>query len=238
MVGCGHDCWLFLPGRIPLGRRHRRAPGRGQQRQQRLLAAGAPARYALGIPPERVAPFQYVADDAFPILLAAHRAARDAIKRERADLSVGWTLALADIQAGPGGEERAARVRRHVNEEYLEAAREDDFFGVQTYSRSRFGPEGVLAPPEGAELNQMGEEFYPQALEATIRQAAQITGRPIIVTENGLATTDDTAESPTWRKPCAPWPAACATASTYAATATGRPWTTSSGTSDTARRSG
>ena len=35
------------------------------------------------------------------------------------------------------------------------------------------------------------KEFYPQALEATIRYANQVAGIPVIVTENGLATADD-----------------------------------------------
>lgn len=38
----------------------------------------------------------------------------------------------------------------------------------------------------------MGEEFYPEALEATIRLAAAVSAVPIVVTENGLATDDDT----------------------------------------------
>ena len=34
-------------------------------------------------------------------------------------------------------------------------------------------------------------EFYPEALGATVRLAAKATGRPVIVTENGIATDDD-----------------------------------------------
>lgn len=37
----------------------------------------------------------------------------------------------------------------------------------------------------------MGDEFWPEALEATIRYASKVTGLPIIVTENGIATADD-----------------------------------------------
>jgi beta-glucosidase len=37
----------------------------------------------------------------------------------------------------------------------------------------------------------MGYEFWPEALEATIRYAAARTKLPVIVTENGLATDDD-----------------------------------------------
>ena len=36
-----------------------------------------------------------------------------------------------------------------------------------------------------------GEEFYPEALENTIRDAAEIAAVPILVTENGLAMEDD-----------------------------------------------
>jgi len=37
----------------------------------------------------------------------------------------------------------------------------------------------------------MGEEFYPQALEQTIRYAASATKKPVYVTETALPTTDD-----------------------------------------------
>ena len=37
----------------------------------------------------------------------------------------------------------------------------------------------------------MGYEFWPEALEATIRYASAATGLPVIVTENGVATDDD-----------------------------------------------
>ena len=161
--------------------------------EQRKAPMWTAAGQVLGIPPERVAPSQFTATDAaFETLLAAHRSGRDAIKAVRGDLPVGWTLALADIQAGPSGDERAAEVRRSVNEVCLEAVRGDDFIGVQTYSRLRLGPVGPLGPDDGAEVNMMGEEFYPEALAATIRQAAAVAGIPVLVTENGLATADDT----------------------------------------------
>jgi beta-glucosidase len=68
----------------------------------------------------------------------------------------------------------------------------DDFIGVQTYGRAVVGPELDLPPPAGVELTQTGMEFFPEALEATVQWAARATGRPVIVTENGVATTDDT----------------------------------------------
>ena len=153
----------------------------------------AAAAERLGIGAAAVAPFQFCStEEGFQVKLAAHRAATAAIKAHRADLPVGWTLANSDIQAIPGGEELAARVRRDVNERFLEASRGDDFVGIQTYGRTVYGPDGHAPAPEGVPTNQMGEEIYPQALEATIREAHRIAGIPVIVTENGLATEDDT----------------------------------------------
>ncbi|MET4591648.1 family 1 glycosylhydrolase [Arthrobacter sp. 754] len=151
------------------------------------------AAEALGIEAARVAPFQFTGSDAaFDIKLAAHRAGRDAIKARRPELMVGWTLANSDIQAAEGGQELADQVRRDVNERFLEVSRGDDFVGIQTYGRTVFGPDGVAPAPAGAVTNQLGEEIYPQALEATIREAHRIAGIPVMVTENGLSTSDDT----------------------------------------------
>lgn len=125
-------------------------------------------------------------------IMAAHRRAVDAIKAGPGNMAVGMTLAMQDLQAGPGGEEMAAHMRRELFDAYLEGTRGDDFIGVQTYSRTRFGPDGPLGAEDGVELTQMGYEFWPEALEATIRYAHAATGLPVIVTENGLATEDDT----------------------------------------------
>ena len=48
----------------------------------------------------------------------------------------------------------------------------------------------VLAP--GVPLTQMGYEFWPEALEASIRRAWEVTrGVPLLITENGIGTADD-----------------------------------------------
>lgn len=143
--------------------------------------------------PDRLVPFLYaLTPEAIDVVLTAHRHAVEAIKSGPGDFPVGVTLALQDIQAGEGGEVLATQMRREINDIFLETLRGDDFVGVQTYSRTRFGPEGVLPPEEGVELTQMNYEFWPEALEATIRYAIARTGLPVIVTENGVAATDDT----------------------------------------------
>jgi beta-glucosidase len=141
----------------------------------------------------RFTPFLYASGErGRNTILAAHRRAVETIKAGPGNCQVGLTLAMSDIQAGPGGEEMAARMRHDLLDVYLQGTRGDDFIGVQTYTRQRFGPQGTLEPEEGVELTQMDYEFWPEALEATIRYASKATGLPVIVTENGISTEDDT----------------------------------------------
>ncbi len=150
------------------------------------------AAAAFGVKPDRLGLYQFVAStEARETILAAHRRAVDAIKAGPGTFPVGLTVALLDVQALEGGEERAAELRREMSDCFLETLQYDDFVGVQTYSRMVVGPEGVVPPGEGVEKNQMGEEYYPEAIGGTIRHAAQVARIPIIVTENGLSSADD-----------------------------------------------
>jgi beta-glucosidase len=125
-------------------------------------------------------------------LCRAHRLAVDALRGGPGTFPVGLTLSMADFQAVDGGEEEMARIRRHSEDVFLEATGGDDFVGVQTYSRERVGPGGPLGPEPGVPVTQMGYEYYPAALEATVRRASSFTGGiPVIVTENGIGTEDD-----------------------------------------------
>ncbi len=142
---------------------------------------------------DQFAPFQYaVSPQAVDTILSAHRKGMEAIKSGPGNFPVGITLALLDLQAAEGGETVAAEMRHEINDVFLEPLQGDDFVGVQTYSRTRFGAEGLLPEEEGVELTQMGYEFWPEALEVTIRDATAKTGLPVIVTENGIGTADDT----------------------------------------------
>ncbi len=88
------------------------------------------------------------------------------------------------------------------------------------------------------ELNGMGSPISPGSLEGAVRYVAAATGVPVLVTEHGLSTEDDAQR-------CAFIPEALLgstgrspTASPSSGTATGRSWTTSSGSRPTARSSG
>src|ERR1700722_1248309 len=123
-------------------------------------------------------------------LLAAHAKGRDAMKSVRPDMPVGFTLEISDDQAAPE-DSHLDEKRAEVYAPWFEAAKHCDYLGVQTYSRSIVGKKD-LRPAKGAELTQTGMEFYPECLEHVVRYASKEAGVPIIVTENGVATEDDT----------------------------------------------
>jgi beta-glucosidase len=122
----------------------------------------------------------------------AHRLSVEELRSGPGNYPVGLTLSMTEYQAMPGGEERRDRIRRSMEDVFLEATGGDDFVGVQTYSRMRVGPEGAIDVEPGVPVTSMGYERWPQGLEATIRRAWEVTGgTPVLVTENGISTEDD-----------------------------------------------
>ncbi|MDD4849119.1 MAG: family 1 glycosylhydrolase [Gemmiger sp.] len=126
------------------------------------------------------------------LVMRAHAAARDAIKALYPEIKVGVTLSMHDLQAQPGGEAFAAAAWAEEFTHYLPYIQGDDFLGVQNYTRTQYGPGGQLPAPQGAELTQMDYEFYPEALSHVLRRVAKDFKGALIVTENGIATADDT----------------------------------------------
>jgi beta-glucosidase len=124
-------------------------------------------------------------------MVAAHRKAAAALKAGPGSYPVGVTISMQEIE-GIGADNKAAEVQAALYGPWLDAAKTADFVGVQTYTRYRVGPNGPLPLPADAVRTDAGYEFRPEALEATIRYAAKVTGKPVIVTENGIATMDDT----------------------------------------------
>ncbi len=126
-----------------------------------------------------------------PVMLDAHAKAYAAIKAGPGRFPVGLTLSMQEIQAEPGGEAMAEQVRRSLYAKWLSPSTPSDFIGVQTYTRIRVGPNGPVPVPAGLELTGAGYENYPPALGAMIRYAAKQSGKPVYVTESGIATDDD-----------------------------------------------
>ena len=126
------------------------------------------------------------------LILKAHELAKKEIKALYPDIKVGLPLSLHDIQPQEDGMERAKKEWDEEFMHYLPYIKDDDFLGVQNYTRSLIGADGQLPNPDGAELTQMNYEFYPEALEHVLRKVAKDFHGDLYVTENGIATADDT----------------------------------------------
>jgi beta-glucosidase len=152
------------------------------------------ASRAAGVPRYRVANVMLPEEmDAMADGIAAgHRAARNAIKAHRPDLPVGFSLAIVDDLVDGGDTSVRDRKRSEVYERWLALAGEDDFVGVQNYERLTYDGDGVVPPPAGVPRNQMGSAVEPESLAGAVRYAHAATGRPVLVTEHGMATPDDT----------------------------------------------
>jgi beta-glucosidase len=150
------------------------------------------AARAMGIGAEDFSSFPFcVHSRSRDILIDAHRLAVEALRSGRGNFPVGMTIATRDMQALPGGEIACVRARGEAEDFYLDAASDDDFLGVQYYTRERFGARGTVSADGSAPFTQMGYEFWPEGLEAAIRYASSKLRIPLIVTENGIATADD-----------------------------------------------
>ncbi|MGC4930939.1 glycoside hydrolase family 1 protein [Streptomyces sp. DT117] len=126
-------------------------------------------------------------------LILAHARAMETVKSHAPQVNAGWSLANMVCQPLPGAEDVAAEYRHPRLDIFLEAARGNDWLGVQAYTRTIIGPQGRLPVPEDAERTLMGWEYYPQAVGLALRHSASVApGVPLIVTENGIATGDDT----------------------------------------------
>ncbi|NJQ02516.1 glycoside hydrolase family 1 protein [Streptomyces zingiberis] len=125
-------------------------------------------------------------------IIEAHRAATAAVKEIDATINTGWTIANQVYQAVDGAEEATAAYRHPREDVFIEAARADDWIGVQSYTRTRIGPDGPIPAPEDAERTLTQWEYYPSAVGHALRHTAEIApGVPLVVTENGIATADD-----------------------------------------------
>lgn len=125
-------------------------------------------------------------------LIRAHRAATTALRETGEALKTGWTIANQVYEPEPGAEEATVAYAWPREDAFLDVSRDDDWVGVQAYTRTRVGPDGPLPVPEGAETTITGWEYHPAALGKAVRHTARVTGGiPVLVTENGIATADD-----------------------------------------------
>ena len=145
--------------------------------------------YLMGLFPPGIASDRAAHDIAVANMVAAHRAAVDAVRAAAPGAAVGLTVNMADYQPAPGGEAHAANAEA-MEDVFLDATDGDDFIGVQVYTRMVMGPSGWMGPQPGVPVVEtMGYEYWPEALGACLRRTwARTGGRiPLLVTENGTA---------------------------------------------------
>ncbi len=125
-------------------------------------------------------------------LIDAHHAARAELAGH-STVKTGWTVANQDAQAlDEDGTANAEAWTWQREDQYLEVCAEDDFIGVQAYSRQIIGKDGWVAPGPDSRRTTTDWEFYPAALGHAVRHTADVLpGVPILVTENGISTKSD-----------------------------------------------
>jgi len=124
-------------------------------------------------------------------LTRAHHRVRDLLRSEVGP-RIGWTVATQSFSGVDGPDQLSAVYAYERETRFLEAASNDDWLGVQAYSRTIIGPDGPMPVGDDKEKTLMGWEYYPQALGSALRAAHGIApGVPLVVSENGIATSDD-----------------------------------------------
>lgn len=145
--------------------------------------------------------------------IAAHAAALEAFREHVPQAKVGLVLATTDFQAiDEASMEKRDRIHHRMLGVYHRALRDglftgfgpdteipglagaSDFVGVNYYTRAVIdvsAPLNTASPPPGAETTQMGYEVVPECFVTVLEEAAQATGLPVYVTENGIGTDDD-----------------------------------------------
>lgn len=128
-------------------------------------------------------------EDLGTALIKAHHLAAKVIRE--AGIKVGWSVAPQQFYADPGAEEILTEYAYPREVRFLEAARGDDFIGVQAYTRTRITINGPVPPSDDVEKTLTGWEYYPPAIAEAAQQAWNVCQIPVFVTENGIATDDD-----------------------------------------------
>jgi beta-glucosidase len=124
-------------------------------------------------------------------MAAGHVAAKAAIKARRADLPVGLSVAIVDDVVVGDDPSVRDRKRADVYARWLELAADDDFVGVQNYERNWYDGSGAVDEHGGPGGTGLYHGIHPGSLAGAVRYAHEATGVPVLVTEHGRSTPDD-----------------------------------------------
>jgi len=175
---------------------------------------------AIGFPPGTTTMTEW--DQAIEGLRRGLALSREAVKQSRPEAKVGATHAMIEYESNDAGRPIMEFFRSQMEDRFFAVSGDDDFIGVQTYTRQTIAPPSWTAPivkalagngalrkhalprlirnqanlggeqKKGVRTTDMGYEYRPEAIAATVRRAAEVfPGKDIIVTEHGIATTND-----------------------------------------------
>jgi beta-glucosidase len=134
------------------------------------------------------------------LLLRAHHAGVRAVRAVAPHSAVGLAVQmplLAPIRDDDASRSLFRLMQHEIVDLYVDGLVGDDrgdFLGVQYYRKQWVDPASptwFAPPPPGSQLTQMGWAVHPDGLRKVLQHAAS-TGLPLFVTENGIATDDDT----------------------------------------------
>ena len=151
-----------------------------------LPLAKAAAAKQFGVAVDDFAPLLPWADDdqAAAVLTDAHIRAVEAVHAANPSAMVGVTISMQEQYAEPGGEENAKQADEFLNRRWLNTVgKVGDFIGVQNYTRTRYDENGRISDTE--HIAESGLALVPESLAATAREAAEVTGKPVLITEHG-----------------------------------------------------
>ncbi len=163
--------------------------GNEMAKRGRMAFASMNAAAAKAVGSDKFCPLLFSPSESVtPNLIEAHHQAFAAIKASRGNLPVGAPLSVFDYEA-IGPDSKLDEARKAVLGAWLEASKKSgDFVGVQNYGRIMIDASGPVAP---IKPGPYPFEQYAPSLGNAVRFVHEATGKPIIVSENGIDTEDD-----------------------------------------------
>ncbi len=152
-----------------------------------------------GVPIDDFVPFLPCGDseEAIAVILDAHRRAVDAVHAGAPNAMAGVTLSMQEHYGFDGGEEQAAHVDEVLNRRWLrDFGTVGDFVGVQNYGRISYDHTGRILGGDCLMDNNL--PMVSTTLGTCAREAAEITGKPILITEHGADLTTDRDDVRQW----------------------------------------
>ena len=124
-------------------------------------------------------------------IIAMHEAARKVLRNRVPGARIGWSPAGQAFTPTPGNEAIWERVFHQWEGVYLDACEQDDFIGVQSYTSQPVDADGPVPHPDSPDNTLTGWAYRPDALAINLRRYWERYRKPMVVTENGIATADD-----------------------------------------------